>query len=76
MVRGDLVVTPGTVTAEAAPIERVVDFKYMGSYFGWVTRDIDQRCKAAPRVYGHLCVEGTPSKKPATDCETGEQTDT
>ena len=54
IVRGDLVATPGTITVEGAPIERVKDFKYLGSYVGSVSRDIEERCKAASRAYGRL----------------------
>jgi hypothetical protein len=54
MVRGDLAATSGTITVEGAPIERVDDFKYLGSYVGSVSRDIDERCKAASRAYGRL----------------------
>ena len=55
IVRGDLVATPGTITVEGAPIERVKDFKYLGSYVGSVSRDIEERCKAASRAYAFGC---------------------
>ena len=54
IVRGDLVDTPGTITVDGVPIERVEDFKYLGSYVGSVGRDIEERCKAASRAYGRL----------------------
>jgi hypothetical protein len=54
IVRGNLVGTPGTITVDGVPIERVEDFKYMGSYVGSVGRDIEERCKAASRAYGRL----------------------
>jgi hypothetical protein len=46
IVRGDVTATPGTITVDGAPIERVADIKYLGSYFRSVARDIDERCKA------------------------------
>ncbi len=54
MVRGDLIGVPGTITVDGAAIERVDDFKYLGSYVGSVDRDISERCKAASRAYGRL----------------------
>ena len=46
IVCGDLVATPGTITVEGTPIDRVEDFKYLG--------DIKERCKAASRTHGCL----------------------
>ena len=54
IVRGDLVDTPGTIIVNCAPIDRVEDYKYLGSNVGSVGRDNDERCKAASRAYGRL----------------------
>ena len=54
IVRGNLFDTPGTIMVDSAPLERVEDFKYLGSYVGSVGRDIEERCKAASRAYGRL----------------------
>jgi hypothetical protein len=49
IVRGELVDTPGTITLDGVPIDRVEDFKYL-AYVGSVGRDIDEPCKAASRA--------------------------
>jgi hypothetical protein len=59
MVRGDLALLPAAGPAEVlvvgdAPLERVQDFKYLGSFIGSVDRDIEERRKAASRAFGRL----------------------
>ncbi len=54
LVRGDLASSSGELLLACVPLERVDDFKYLGSYIGSVDRDINERCIAASRAFGRL----------------------
>ena len=53
-MRGDLAASPGEPLVAGVPLERVDDFKYLGSYIGSVDHDIRERCSAASRACGRL----------------------
>jgi hypothetical protein len=54
LVRGDLAASVGEIRVEDVAIERVEDFKYLGSQMGSVEVDIHARCTAASRAFGRL----------------------
>ncbi len=56
-IRGDLVDTPGTITVDGVPIDRVEYLKYPESYVRSVGRDINEHCKADKLVWKALRVE-------------------
>jgi hypothetical protein len=54
LVRGDLVRSEGEVRVGDVVLERVEDFKYLGSQIGSVDLDVQGRCRAASRAFGRL----------------------
>jgi hypothetical protein len=54
LVRGDLARSEGKLIVDGVSLERVNDFKYLGSYIGSTDRDIAERCNAASRAFGRL----------------------